>query len=220
MKKLIVIFLFVFSLSFFGNNVFSESMSVTKADCMIFYNNKILNFVEKNGSEVPLFEYNDKIYVPLRLFNEQIGNQVEWSSGLYSSDIKINDIQNQKHSGKQFGEYSQGADTLQVSIINLIANPDKYYNKHIMLQGIINIEFESDYLFLTENDRKYLNYKNGIGLAINNTYKLEKLKTTYEELREITGEYCTLEGDFLQSGNDDEGFLSNINLIFVDDSFY
>jgi len=44
-----------------------------------------------------------------------------------------------------------------VSMINLIATPEKYQDKKVMVDGYINIEFEGTALYLHEED-----YKNGI----------------------------------------------------------
>ena len=49
----------------------------------------------------------------------------------------------------------------QISMINLIANPEKYFKEIIMVEGFINIEFEGDAIYLHEEDFKKLITKNG-----------------------------------------------------------
>ena len=56
----------------------------------------------------------------------------------------------------------------RVSMINLIANPDKYHGKKIAVTGFAHFRFEDDALYLTKDDAKYLHGKNGLWLSIAN----------------------------------------------------
>lgn len=196
---------------------YESVIAAKEVECIILYNNAMLNFIDKYNCKLPLLEYQNNIYVPVRSFNEQIGNKVTWNESIYSKEIQINTANSDKFD--KFGEFFDG-DIVDVSIINLIATPEKYYGKHVRVQGVINIEFETDYLFLTSDDRKFLNEANAISLEIYNSIELEKLKTSYDELCKVSGKYCTVEGVFNELKYKSNGFLSDINLIDCNISYY
>jgi len=50
----------------------------------------------------------------------------------------------------------------EVSIIQLIANPEKYEGKIIAVQGFLSLEVEGQAIYLNKNDYEYFNRKNGI----------------------------------------------------------
>lgn len=52
-----------------------------------------------------------------------------------------------------------------ISIINLIATPEKYHGKKVLVHGVGDIEFEGNVVYLTEADWRYLNTKNGLWLS-------------------------------------------------------
>jgi hypothetical protein len=53
-----------------------------------------------------------------------------------------------------------------VSMINLIATPEKYDKKMVILEGFLVLEFEGDAIYLSEEDAKHAISKNGIWLSL------------------------------------------------------
>ena len=49
-----------------------------------------------------------------------------------------------------------------VSLINLIATPEKYQGKWVMVEGVCNFEFEGYALYLSQEDRKHGLVKNAL----------------------------------------------------------
>lgn len=78
-----------------------------------------------------------------------------------------------------------------VSLVSLIADPEKYHGKAVTVSGIVNIGFESDSIYLSECDYKYGNFSNSVWLSISGSV----LGTTYEELQKANGKYVTIEGN-------------------------
>ena len=98
-------------------------------------------------------------------------------------------------------EFIYGLDE-SISIINLIASPEKYHNKKIQVIGYINIEFEGNAIYLHKED-----YKRGIldnGLWVSFTKKAwEKLKK-----EKINKTYVIIEGTFNMEDNGHMGLFS------------
>jgi len=65
-----------------------------------------------------------------------------------------------------------------VSIVQLIANSEKYHGKKVIITGYLNLEFEGNGIYLHKDD--YLNsvYKNGLWCNIN-IVKYEKFNKKY-----------------------------------------
>ncbi len=61
--------------------------------------------------------------------------------------------------------WSQGEDTpLKVSMRRLLDYPEEYDGKRIATIGFLQLQFEGNALFLTEDDQVKRNYKNGIAI--------------------------------------------------------
>lgn len=75
-----------------------------------------------------------------------------------------------------------------ISIINLISNPEKYYGKRVRISGYMSSEFEGTAIYLSREDFDRHIYKNAIFLLIGkgNGYQ------NYHK------EYVTLEGIFIE----------------------
>ncbi len=86
--------------------------------------------------------------------------------------------------------FSEGDGEL-VSMVNLISTPDKYHNKMIILEGFMVLEFESDAMYLSEEDAKHAISKNGIWLSID--YKNENKILEYYKHNKS---YVLVEGIF------------------------
>lgn len=55
---------------------------------------------------------------------------------------------------------------IDVSMIQLIANPEKFDGRKVMVTGFMNLEFEGDALYLHRDDFVYGQMKNGLGLTL------------------------------------------------------
>jgi hypothetical protein len=62
---------------------------------------------------------------------------------------------------------------VDVSLINLIVNPDKYNGKHVSVVGYLNLEFEGDALYLHKEDYLASIAKNSVWVHINQ-FKLKQ----------------------------------------------
>ncbi len=76
-----------------------------------------------------------------------------------------------------------------VTMIQLIANPEKYDGELVRVIGVGNLEFEGDCIALSKEDLKY-----GVGNSI--WIELGKKAISYEEAKQYNGEYVIVEGIF------------------------
>jgi glyoxylate utilization-related uncharacterized protein len=81
-----------------------------------------------------------------------------------------------------------------VSMVSLLAAPDKYEGKFIRVQGFLTIGFESDALYLHEEDYTY-------GLT-KNSFTLHLTEEQEKEYRVLDKKYVLLEGMFSGNGPD------------------
>lgn len=82
-----------------------------------------------------------------------------------------------------------------VSIINLIANPQNYYDKKITVMGYLSLDFEFESVYLNENDASNGVFTNGIGI--------------YGLNREINKKYVILSGTFKKNVVVNERMISS-----------
>ncbi|MDD4688472.1 MAG: hypothetical protein PHE51_01845 [Eubacteriales bacterium] len=94
-------------------------------------------------------------------------------------------------------------------MIQLLANPEKYNNKNVNVQGIISVEFECERLFLTREDMIYLNMPNSLSLNLRTRNSLD---TPIEELEKISGSFVEMEGTFVYEN--DSAYLYDVSYIF------
>ena len=79
---------------------------------------------------------------------------------------------------------------LDVSIIKLIAAPEKYHGRVVRVIGVGNLEFEGCAVYLSRDDYKYRVHKNGLWI------ELDEKATSYEDAKEFNGKYVIIEGTF------------------------
>lgn len=58
------------------------------------------------------------------------------------------------------------ADSLDVSLIQLIAAPEKYQGKAVRLMGFLRLQFEGNAIYLHKEDDEQSLYKNGLWLDL------------------------------------------------------
>jgi hypothetical protein len=89
--------------------------------------------------------------------------------------------------------------TVEVSIITLIANPEKFYGKRVTITGYMSSEFEGTAIYLSREDYDNQIYKNSIFLLIG---KGDNYQYYHKE-------YVTLDGIFIE-GNGHMGLFSGM----------
>ncbi|MBE7646765.1 hypothetical protein [Tenacibaculum finnmarkense] len=70
-----------------------------------------------------------------------------------------------------------------LSLVNLIATPEKYHGKKVQIIGFLNIEFEGDGIYLHKDDYEHGIYSNGFWVSIDQktgkTISNDKLNKSY-----------------------------------------
>ena len=77
----------------------------------------------------------------------------------------------------------------RVSMITLIAAPEKYHDKGVHVIGYLNLEFEGNAIFLDELDFENSNTKNAIWLSFSR-------KADMKEIMKLNGKYVMIQGVF------------------------
>lgn len=84
---------------------------------------------------------------------------------------------------------------IEVSMVQLLATPEKYHGKLVRVIGVGNLEFEGNYLSLSKEDHAY-----GVGNSV--WIELGNKATPYEKAKKYNGKYVIVEGFF---DKDDRG---------------
>ena len=100
-----------------------------------------------------------------------------------------------------------------ISLINLIATPEKYDGKAVMVEGFFRCETGSDRLYLTENDYTEYISANAVSLDLVDM----DISVDRQQLKMLNGCYVLIEGtfDYNDEGHPDwySGHIKNINRI-------
>jgi len=91
-----------------------------------------------------------------------------------------------------YGKVQEYGKIEHISLINLIATPERYHGKWVNVQGVANFEFEGNALFLHKEDFK-LGTKNAVWLSPD-TSALKVNEVTLA--RDFNGKYVVVEGIF------------------------
>jgi transcriptional regulator with XRE-family HTH domain len=97
--------------------------------------------------------------------------------------------------GYQEGTNPANQYAIDVSMVQLLATPEKYDGKLVRVIGVGNLELEGNYLSLNKEDHAY-----GAGNSI--WIELGDRAISYEEAKEYNGKYVIVEGFF---NKDDRG---------------
>ena len=98
-----------------------------------------------------------------------------------------------------------------VTMIQLIATPEKYDGKLVRVIGVGNLEFEGNCIALSKDDLEY----GVVGTSI--WIELGEQATPYEEAQQYNGEYVIVEGVF---DKDDSGHMGLFSGAIIDVSRY
>lgn len=132
---------------------------------------------------------------------------------------------------QDFGTHAQ--DAISTSMIQLIANPDKWNNKIVNVSGVLVLRFEGNALYLSLQDAKHNITKNAIwinidykklGIPDKDPSNLEDFKKATQkalQLKLLEGTYVAVEGKFNSKSNGHMGLYSgtiSVNRIYSLDS--
>ncbi len=95
----------------------------------------------------------------------------------------------------KYGDTNTNA--LNVSIISLIAEPEKYDGKNIRVRGFLNVEYEAMGIYLNEEDYKNCVTKNAVWL----NFDYDKLGIDFKQIQRLNKKYVDIEGVFNCSYN-------------------
>jgi len=87
-----------------------------------------------------------------------------------------------------FAQPLVAANPLEVSLVQLIANPKDYDGKSVRVIGFVKLEFEGDAIYLHQDDWKHGITKNGLWIDV--TDDIRKKKADFDK------KYVLLEGTF------------------------
>ena len=96
------------------------------------------------------------------------------------------------------------SDAENVSIIDLIANPDKYHGRNVMIKGVVRLQFESNAIYLTKDCYNNRLSKNALWISLDE----KTLKTDLRKLRKYNGKYVLVEGVFDKTNKGHFGMYS------------
>ncbi len=137
-----------------------------------------------------------------------IGNRItnDWFATAFNKDgtVTVTNFAKQKYVIPKL-RLNDPIDPIDVSVINLIATPEKYNNKYIQVEGYVHIKFEDMALYLSKESADYLNGQNAIWLDFNKDFlKIEP--QNYTNLWNFDCKYVLIEGVF---DKNDSGHMSS-----------
>lgn len=106
----------------------------------------------------------------------------------FTLSILISNFLNAQDSLSNAGNISR-PEILDISIINLIANPEKYHNKEVIISGYLNLQFEGTAIYIHKEDFDNGLRKNGLWVNFFNEIKKEELSNAH-------GNYVMIRGLF------------------------
>ena len=93
--------------------------------------------------------------------------------------------------------------SIDVSIIQLIANPAEYHGKRIKVYGVADLSYEGTSVYLCMDNWYYLTTQNAIWLRLNPEvvddemwYTIKGNRVSYDDAQKYNGKYVLIEGTF------------------------
>ena len=103
----------------------------------------------------------------------------------------------QDAAGAQESQSSPSAEVNDVSIIRLIATPEKYQGSYVRIIGFVRLEFEGNAIYLSKDDERYAVYRNGLWLNVPGE--------VWANAKQYDGKFCLLEGTFNSANHGHRG---------------
>src|SRR4051794_10776104 len=70
--------------------------------------------------------------------------------------LEFNDRIHAKLAARRLNLNERRSGAAQVSLVQLLANPERYHNKPVSLEGFLHVEFEECGIYLSRDDANYL----------------------------------------------------------------
>lgn len=118
-------------------------------------------------------------------------------------------------------DFGQAAKEIEdISIINLIATPERFSGKTVRVTGVIVLEFEGNALYLSAADAERNVFKNAVWLELNyskfgipekkpsDPEQLKQAKRIAKSLENMDGKYVLIEGIFDNNSSGHLGLFS------------
>jgi hypothetical protein len=99
---------------------------------------------------------------------------------------------------------------ISVSLINLIATPERYHNRKVYVEGFLHLGFEDNGLYLNEKDCKYLITQNALWVEVS--------REQAKQFGKAQDKYVVIKGTFnsIHKGHRDSWSGSIENVLLVD----
>ena len=99
-----------------------------------------------------------------------------------------------------FAQNKVAQDAVDVSLIQLIATPEKYHGKRVRLEGFLRLEFEGNAIYLHREDYEHRIAKNGLWV--------DATKEMYKDRKKMDLHYVLIEGVFNAKSHGHMGLFS------------
>lgn len=84
----------------------------------------------------------------------------------------------------------------RVSLMQLIATPERYHGKLVSVEGYLSVEFEDFGLYLTRDDFEHLNGSNAVWIDFKPGVLKGPAGMTPNDNKDLSGRFVRLEGTF------------------------
>lgn len=95
----------------------------------------------------------------------------------------------------------QGDSLYRVSIVKLLANPEKYHNRMVNVKGFLHHKFEDSKIYLTKEHSQFNSHENALWVNYDENVIVEPLKGGKEDLQSMDRKFVTLVGYFDMNSN-------------------
>jgi len=90
----------------------------------------------------------------------------------------------------------QGDSLYRVSIIKLIANPEKYHGKKVAVTGLLHYRFEDSSLYISSESEKWNISENALWVNYADKVEVNPLKNTPTTLKDLDAKFVSVVGFF------------------------
>ena len=111
-----------------------------------------------------------------------------------------------------------------VSVIHILANPDKYHNEEVIVTGYLHYKFEDYAIYLSKEHADYLLNEYALSIRLGDSLTIEKLsdckyvQIPKENIKQLNCKYVSIKGTFnkhkLGHLGAYHGSIENINHIY------
>ncbi|WP_299991298.1 hypothetical protein [uncultured Pontibacter sp.] len=102
----------------------------------------------------------------------------------------------------------QGVFPERVSLIKLLANPDEYHGKKIMVTGFLHLELEDNSLYFSREHANYLSTENAIWVNLGKNIRVEDKEGSQTSIDALNRKYVMIIGKFNKDRTGHMGLFS------------